>query len=204
MGNYILNEVKYGTHRLIAQEIDSGKLVLDIGCNKGYLKQLADGNTFFGIDNDDYILNNARLSGYKDTQKLDLNEFEKIRFKIKFDIIIFGDILEHLLYPEKAVKFIVKKYLTKGGKIIISLPNVANFMIRLDLLTGRFDYKESGILDKTHLHLYTLKTARLFINSLGLRIMKEKFSSNHFGGIIKIFPRLGTLLGHNLIFICRN
>ena len=67
---------------------------------------------------------------------------------------------------------------------------------------GKFDYQESGILDKTHLHLYTKKSAKALIEHEGLRIIKTKFSSNNFGRIIEIFPWLGGLLGFDLIFLC--
>lgn len=207
MANYLLNEARYGTHRLIAQEIGTNNLVLDVGCNKGYLKQLVNNknnNIFYGIDNDNISLKEAKRNGYKEVYNLDLNHIEDIKFSFKFDVIVFADILEHLLFPEAVLRHFVKKYLKNGGKIIISLPNIANITTRLDLLFGKFNYTESGILDKGHLHLYTLKTGRELVKSCGLKIIKEKFSSNSFGGIIKIFPILGEFLGYNLIFVCRN
>ena len=94
-------------------------------------------------------------------------------------------------------------HLKKNGKIIVSLPNVAHITIRLKLLFGDFTYTESGILDKTHLHLFTLKSARDFIASCGLMIERERFSSNRFGRIIDLFPVLGKLLGYNIILVCK-
>lgn len=204
MDKYILNKVRYGTHQLIAEEIGVNNLVLDIGCNRGYLRQIAGNNIFYGIDNDESVLKEANSNGYKKVYKQDLNTTKIIKLTSKFDVMVFGDVLEHLINPGKVLKFMVNNYLKKGGKVIISLPNVANFTVRLSLILGNFDYQESGILDRTHLHLYTLKTARLFLKDSGLEIVKEKFSSNRFGGIIRRFPGLGTILGFNLIFICRN
>jgi len=132
-----------------------------------------------------------------------LNNYNSFKINQKFDVIIFADILEHLMFSEKVLNFFVTNYLKSNGKVIISLPNVANFTIRIGLLFGNFGYTESGILDKTHLYLYTLKTARKLVSEVGLSIVKEKFSSNHFGYFIKIFPFLGTLLGYNLIFVCQ-
>lgn len=199
---YGLNPARYGTHFLIAEEINSGNKILDVGCNRGYLKLLSIDNIYFGIDNNSKDLREAIKIGYKQIYEFDLNNFLKFKIKEKFDVIVFADILEHLLYPDKVLLYFIDNFLKKRGRVIISLPNVANFTIRLSLLFGSFVYRESGILDKTHLHLYTLKTARKMITGYGLEIIKEKFSSNKFGRVIKMFPFLGTLLGYNLIFIC--
>lgn len=203
MSYYGLNTAKFGTHQLIADELGSGKKVLDVGCNKGYIKALAKGCDFYGIDFDSRDLREAKKIGYKQVFQLDLNDFAKLQLKGKFNVIMLADILEHLIFPEKVLKYFVDHYLEDDGTVLISLPNVANFVIRLNLLFGNFNYTESGILDKTHLHLYTLKTARKLIASGKLIIIKEKFSSNLFGNIIKILPFLGTFFGFNLIFVCQ-
>ncbi len=203
MSKYLVNTAQYGTHRLIASEIGKGYLVLDLGCNKGYLKQFAPGNFFFGIDYNKKDLQEAKKNGYQKVYQLDLNDYKAFKVKEKFDVLIFADILEHLLFPDKVLRFFVDHYLQKGGKIIISLPNVAHITVRSRLLRGSFVYSESGILDRTHLHLYTLQTAGELITLSGLNIIQRKFSSNRLGRLIQHFPFLGTLLGFNLIFICR-
>ena len=202
MSKYNLNEAKFGTHSLIAEEIANEKLVLDVGCGKGYLKKLAPGNNFYGIDNNRDDLEQANCLGYQNVYCLDLNDYVKFTCNLKFDIIIFADILEHLFDPEKVLRRLSVNYLKEGGKVIVSLPNVANIFIRFHLLFGNFNYTESGILDKTHLHLYTEKTAEIMIENSNLKIKKVKFSSNKFGRLLRFFPILGSLLGYNLIFVC--
>ncbi len=203
MSKYTVNTAEYGTHRLIASEIGIGKSVLDVGCNKGYLKKLAPKNYFYGIDSDRIDLKEAMKNGYQSVYHLDLNNYTSFKVKNKFDFLIFADILEHLLFPDKVLRFFVNGYLEKEGKIIISLPNVAHISIRYNLLKGSFIYTDSGILDRTHLHLYTLNSARELIDSSGLVIIQEKYSSNRLGRLIHHLPFSGTLLGFNLIFICR-
>lgn len=200
---YALNTAKYGTHRLISADIGCGKYVLDVGCGSGYLKSLAENNVYYGIENDSEDAANAEKSGYQRVYKLDLNHYELFKSEKKFDVIIFADILEHLQSPAKVLSFFIDNYLEEGGTAIVSLPNVANFSVRFSLLFGKFDYSESGILDRTHLHLYTDKTARQFIESCSLKIVKRKLSSNNFGAIIKFAPFLSTILGYNLIYVCR-
>ncbi len=188
---------------MIASEIGKENKVLDVGCNKGYLKRFAPHNDFYGIDQNENDLEEAKKEGYKKVYQMDLDNYRAFKHDEKFDVIVFADILEHLTNPDKVLRFFVDNHLRNEGKVIISLPNVANFTIRLNLLLGHFDYAESGILDKTHLHLYTLYSARKFISGCGLRIIREKFSSNRLGKLIRYLSFMKTLLGYNLIFICK-
>lgn len=201
---YRFNNAHYGTHCLIAREITEDARVLDVGCNKGYLKQLAPkAGDFYGIEIDEHCLREAKQAGYKEVQSLDLNNYSHFVCDEKFNAIIFADILEHLLYPEKVLSYFVEKYLQKGGVVIVSLPNVANLTVRINLLFGNFDYTESGILDRTHLHLYTQKTGALLVESCGLEVIRMRYSSNRLGAIIEKLPFLGGILGFNLIYICK-
>jgi len=205
MERYSFNTAKYGTHNIIAKQIGINKLVLDVGCNKGYLRKLSDSsNSFFGIDYDgDDLLVAKNKECYVEVFRQDLNAYAAFICDKKFDVIVFGDILEHLLHPEKVLMFFVDNYLKENGKVIISLPNVANFMIRLKLLFGEFNYVENGILDKTHLHLYTTKSARSLIRRCKLRIIGKYYSSNSLGWIIVRLPFLGNVLGFNIILVCQ-
>jgi SAM-dependent methyltransferase len=75
-----------------------------------------------------------------------------------FDTIIFADVLEHLAWPAG----VLKKYadlLKPDGTVIVSLPNVGLWSVRLGLLFGRFRYQDSGVLDRTHLRFFTRRSA---------------------------------------------
>ncbi len=203
MDQYTLNSAPYGTHALIASEIESDIKILDVGCNKGYLKTFIKHGTFYGFDYNPKDLELAAKEGYVYTEAVNLNQYESIKLKEKFDVIVMADVLEHLNHPTSVLNYFVENYLNTNGEIIISLPNIANVSIRLSLLMGKFDYTDAGILDRTHLHFYTLKSAREFIQKSNLTIVKEKFSSNRFGKLIEMAPFLNTLLGYNLIFVCK-
>ncbi len=201
--NYQLNLAKHGTHQIIGTLTGRAKTILDIGCNDGYLMKVHPTGQFTGIDYSAESAKIAKKNGYQKVFVGDLNQYSKFKLNKKFQVIIFADILEHLLQPQMVLRYFVDKNLEKNGRLIISLPNVANFTTRFALLFGKFNYTDSGILDRTHLHLYTKESAsQLFIES-GLKIVTVHFSSNNFGWIIEKFPVLGTLLGFNLIFVCR-
>ena len=96
----------------------------------------------------------------------------------KFDVILLGDVLEHLKNPVDILKQI-KSFLNESGYIVCSIPNVAHGSIRLKLLNGIFNYTETGLLDKTHIRFYTFKTIISLLEETGFLItqlftVKEK------------------------------
>jgi len=182
---YIQNGIKYpyGSHSTIKRMIGKGKTVLDVGCAAGQLGEICDGNTFYGVDGNEEAVKDASKV-YKEVKLLDLNTIPtKNLFDTKFDFIVFADVLEHLLYPEKILEHF-KNYLKEDGVIIVSLPNVALWRVRLNLLFGKFDYTDYGVMDRTHLHLYTFKTAKELLESAGLKVIEQRGATYSFGNWI--------------------
>jgi len=88
-----------------------------------------------------------------------------------YDAIVCADVLEHLPDPLTVLKQLVKAA-KPGATFLISLPNIANWSIRLMLLAGYFPKMEKGILDRTHLQFLTQDTASDLLKSAGLTIEK--------------------------------
>jgi len=88
-----------------------------------------------------------------------------------FDAILLIDVLEHLGDPTGALRRLFP-LLREGGRIVVAIPNVAHWSVRLRLLVGRFDYEDSGILDRTHVRFYTRETARAMLEEAGLEIQE--------------------------------
>jgi 2-polyprenyl-3-methyl-5-hydroxy-6-metoxy-1,4-benzoquinol methylase len=84
-----------------------------------------------------------------------------------FDAIVFGDVLEHLADPA-CVLTLARRCLSPGGVIIVSVPNIAHWTVRLRLLFGRFEYRDGGIMDATHLRWFTRKTLLAMLAHAGL------------------------------------
>lgn len=93
-------------------------------------------------------------------------EEETLEFPEKsLDYIIFGDVLEHLRDPEKAL-LKCGRLLKPAGRIIASIPNVMNIAVVQELLRGNFTYQNYGLLDKTHIHMFTFnEIVRMFGNA---------------------------------------
>jgi len=91
----------------------------------------------------------------------------------RFDVIIFADVLEHVAEPASLLR-IAAKGLKPGGFILVSVPNVAHWSVRLRLLFGRFEYADVGIMDATHLRWFTAKTIRGLLKRSGFEVLECK------------------------------
>jgi len=192
-------EIVYG---LIAP----GSFVLDLGCWTGRLgeklKEEKDCRVV-GVDINKEALKIAQKRLDKVWQ-VDLNEPKNLVAILadnKFDYILAVDVLEHLQNPKellgeinKVCCFAIKKYLKKQGKLIVSLPNVAYYKIRLSLLRGKFGYEDQGILDRTHLRFFTLFSAREMLEGADYEIEQIFYTRTN------ILP---TLLASQFIFVCK-
>jgi SAM-dependent methyltransferase len=135
--------------------------VLDVGCASGFLRPFLPSPYFHltGVEFDPELIAQARQQ-YNEVYQADLTQELSLNLSVQPDCIVLADVLEHLPYPEVVLTRLLNQYAKPGTRIIISLPNVAHLYIRLSLLLGRFDYSDRGILDRTHLRFYTLRTAQ--------------------------------------------
>jgi 2-polyprenyl-3-methyl-5-hydroxy-6-metoxy-1,4-benzoquinol methylase len=124
------------------------------------------------------------------------------------------DILEHMSDPAKLLN-LASKYVKKNGFIIISTPNIAFLSVRLSLMFGNFNYRDTGIMDRGHKHFFTKKTLSELVKQSHLKILSIDYSSGfsqipfigkyinriskyHQYQITRIF---GTLLGYQIILV---
>lgn len=126
--------------------------------------------------------------------KVWVGDFERMDLDImprSLDVILCLDFLEHLVDPWTVIHRI-HKLLSANGSIIASIPNVRNRKVIIDLLLkGEWEYKEQGILDKTHLRFFTKSTAIKLMTCSGL-IVDHVAPSNE----IKMKPWLTRGLLH--------
>jgi len=199
--------VENSAHTKLIAMCGSDKRVLDVGCSSGHLAAaLAErGCVVAGVELDPAAAARAALACDKvvigDLDSIDLGrEFRDARF----DVILFGDVLEHLKCPQTTLTQ-ARGLLTPGGFVGgASVPNIAHASVRLMLLKGEFNYEDLGILDDTHLRFFTMKTLRDLFESCGyivdsldwteLRIHEESLREaldplgiNDISGIIETF-----------------
>lgn len=101
------------------------------------------------------------MVGDIEEKKLDFGE-------LKFDYILFGDVLEHLKDPEGALYY-CKDLLKKDGRFILCIPNLNHYSVMKQLVNGYFTYKNQGILDRSHIHFFTYYEIISMIQRIGYK-----------------------------------
>ena len=157
--------------------VGANKKVLEIGPATSYvtraLRQLGCEVTCVEIDAKAarVALRYANRTIQGDIETLDLRKALKDE---KYDVILFGDVLEHLKDPSAVLKR-VRPRLKRTGRVVATVPNIAHGSVRLLMLDGNFDTKPTGLLDSTHLHFYTRKTlVELFaVSGYSVQLVKE-------------------------------
>jgi SAM-dependent methyltransferase len=88
-----------------------------------------------------------------------------------FDVVLFGDVLEHLKDPLTTLREAVT-HLSPSGVVVISIPNIAHADVKLALLKGTFPYSESGLLDRTHISFFTKESLLQLVKEAGLAVVE--------------------------------
>lgn len=84
-----------------------------------------------------------------------------------FDLLVMGEVLEHLPDPEAVLTRLVK-LLKPGGAALASTPNIGHWRVVAGLLAGRFEYEAEGVMDRTHLRWFTPRSLKGAFESAGL------------------------------------
>lgn len=150
------------------------RTILDIGCGVGNTGQILKERGFeeiFGVEINPAAAQQAK-SFYKEVIVGDV-EKDVLPFKKGFfDCILYGDVLEHLIDPWRLLKS-HNQILKDDGKIICSIPNIRYYKILKSLIVnGRWEYVDLGIMDRTHLRFFTLKTIEDMFRETGFEIKK--------------------------------
>jgi len=153
--------------------IGQNKTVLEAGCHTGHLAfwLKRNGCRVTGIELNDLALEKAKphleqgINGDLEDPETWLAVKEK-----SFDVITFIHVLEHLRDAETAIKRGMER-LKEDGIMVIGLPNISNAKDRFEMLRGRFEYTDIGVMDRTHLRFFNHKTAREMIEGAGLEII---------------------------------
>lgn len=157
------------SHTFMVGLVGSHKRVLDVGCASGYFaRALAEnGCTVSGVEYDADAAEEARPA----LAELVVGDLEQLDLVAqlgqgRFDVVVFGDVLEHLRDPLPVLRQ-ARTLLAPGGYVVISIPNVAHGAVRLQLLRGRFDYRPTGLLDSTHIRFFTRDNLEVLLHDAG-------------------------------------
>jgi methionine biosynthesis protein MetW len=114
-----------------------------------------------------------------------------------FDAMTFGDVLEHLRAPDRLLR-VLRRYLAPGGTIVCSIPNVKHWTVVFDLLVrDRWRYADSGLLDRTHVHFFTLTELGEMLQQTGFVVRGVESIEHAMPQEIASLPKFAALFGEN-------
>jgi 2-polyprenyl-3-methyl-5-hydroxy-6-metoxy-1,4-benzoquinol methylase len=169
-GGFAVLEKQRG--ELFSKLIGRGKNVLDLGCRDGVMtKYFTDGNRVTGADIDLAILEEAKNRLGITTVNLDIQKDWPF-IDNSFDVVVAGELLEHLYFPEKTIEK-AAAVLKKGGSFIGSVPNAFSLKNRFRLFFG----KKEGTSLKDPMHINHFEASELIV------LLKKYFSEVEIYGI---------------------
>lgn len=153
-------------HGISLQLVGRDKRVLELGAASGHVTKAlkSRNNSVTAVERDGRF--ESALAAVADSVVITDLDWLDLRQKLageKFDVVLAGDVLEHCQSPE-LVLLQLHDLLATNGYVVISLPNIAHADVRLALLTGKFEYRTTGLLDQTHLRFFTRDTITSFLD----------------------------------------
>lgn len=168
---------------LMNEESQRAMNILEIGCDCG-ANLLEIHNRFpnaslYGVELNEESVKIARkianvVVGNIEEKKVDFDD-------VKFDYIIFGDVLEHLRDPQGTIDY-CKTLLKEEGNILACIPNLMHYSVMKQLLqNGTFTYTDMGLLDRTHIHFFTYIEIIKMFEASGYIIEKLSYTGGEQG-----------------------
>jgi 2-polyprenyl-3-methyl-5-hydroxy-6-metoxy-1,4-benzoquinol methylase len=182
---------------------EASRRVLDVGCGAGFfggaLKQMSAGREVWGIE-----INPTAAGEAKDKiDKVLVGDVESVMKGLPegyFDCAVFNDVLEHLVDPEAVLREL-KRHLTPDGTVVCSIPNVRYFPVLFRLILRKeWRYVDNGVLDRTHLRFFTIKSIKEMFEGLHYDLL----TIDGIGRLNTWRPKVATLFSLGLFADCRN
>jgi SAM-dependent methyltransferase len=170
---YRLKTDPHSSHSVILSRLGAGggKRLLDVGSADGYLAEIlsARGYEVTCLEGDPELA--ARAVGKCRRVVVADLDHEIPALDGPFDVILYGDVLEHLRDPLRVLAALNQR-LSDNRIVCVPVGNVAHLWVRIQILMGRFDYAERGLLDRTHLRFFTLESFLRFMRDGGTRVVE--------------------------------
>ncbi len=172
-----------GAH--VVRLVGRGKRVLDVGSGPGsitrYLREPG-GCRIVAIENDPDAA--ARVGAVcEHVLQCDLNSptfIDAVRGAGVFDVVVMADVLEHLYDPWGVLQG-MKAMLKADGYFVVSLPHAGHNAVLAALLNADFEYRDSGLLDRTHIRFFGMRNLQSLFERAGLQIVEAHFVTRYPG-----------------------
>jgi 2-polyprenyl-3-methyl-5-hydroxy-6-metoxy-1,4-benzoquinol methylase len=174
--------------------------VLELGCANGRLgrafKERHPHAHWCGVDISEQATT-AAGSHLDQVIHMDLDEADLSVLDGSFDVVVIGDLLEHLRHPGRLLESLYD-LTVPGARIVCCLPNMSHLSVIQRLVAGDISYDEMGLLDRTHTHFYSPSSAfKVFLDAGWLPHMQDSYrvegSPNEFAAhVVRAAEALGV------------
>lgn len=156
-----------------------GKRVLEVGCGPGSITKILSqqgGCQVTGLEIDPEAI--KKVAPYCNrVLQADLNSAEwpnLLDDTERFEVVVAADVLEHLYDPWKALQRMIP-FVNPSGYLVISLPHVGHAAVISCMINGDFEYRDWGLLDRTHIRFFGLKNIEALFAQAGLKIIEASY-----------------------------
>lgn len=163
------------SHSLAVLSVPPASRVLDLGAADGSVAcALKERHcTVWGVERDERAAEDAgRVCDRVVVGDLESATVWEILADETFDVVLALDVLEHLRDPGATLRR-AASHMKPNGIAIVSVPNIAHGAVRLNLLNGRFDYTDLGLVDRTHLRFFDRRSAEALMTDAGLIVAEH-------------------------------
>lgn len=174
-------------HKKVLAWVGENKKVLEVACHTGYFSAWLkkQGCEVTGVEIYEPAIEKAKpyLSKWI-LGNIEHSEVWQVVAEEKYDVVLYMHILEHLMNPEEILRK-TRELLNRGGKVIICLPNISNWVNRWEMFKGNFTYTETGVMDRTHLRFYNYYASIAMIQRCGFKL--EEYSGDSWKVAFNLF-----------------
>lgn len=208
---YSFDTTPKNTHMLLIERVPNESLVLEVGSASGYMGEYLQKNkncTVYGIEPDTARAAEAEGRGYEavfcgtSDDAISAGVFSGK----EFDVLLLADVLEHIWESEKALERLLP-FVKNGGRVVVSLPNVAHYSVIAMLFRGEWKMASAGIMDRTHMRWFTRKSAMKMFTDVGLSVEEVRpaagYIERRWGGFGKyLLFAWPDFFAPQFIFVC--
>lgn len=171
--DYLFDPEDDSTASRVCRMVGKHRKVLELGCAAGAMSAVMSRHYQCRVTGLEYDTEAAeRAKSYCEdvlVTSIETPDWAAMLQGKQFDTVVAADVLEHLHEPDACLRQL-HSLLTADGRLIVSIPNIAHGGVIASLLCNEFEYAETGLLDRTHVHFFTRNSLGKMLHDCGFRV----------------------------------